>query len=64
MTIRIDEVSTVVEAGGEQPLAGGPGSATSWDAAMEDQIEQWRAVVRQLVSEEMERWQRSRGDWR
>jgi hypothetical protein len=64
MTIRIDEVSTVLEAGGEQPLAGSPGAAASWDAAMEDQIEQWRAVVRQLVSEEMERWQRSRGDWR
>ena len=60
MTVRIDEVSTVIEpTGGEAPPRGGESAGQS--APFEVQIEELRPVVRALVAEELERWLRTRG---
>ena len=60
MTVRIDEVSTVIEPGSGEPPPRGAESA-GHSAPFEVQIEELRPVVRALVAEELERWLRTRG---
>jgi len=63
MTVRIDEVSTVIEPGGEPEPDGASGFSSASGDAIEDQLDQMRMVVRMLVAEEVERWLRTRGEW-
>lgn len=63
MTVRIDEVSTVIEPGGEPEPGGSTGFSSASGDTIEDQVDQMRMVVRMLVAEEVERWLRTRGEW-
>ncbi len=63
MSVRIGEVSTTIDAVGDESGDLRETSATgAADGAFEVQLEELRPLVRALVAEEIERWWRQRSD--
>ncbi len=66
MSVRIGEVSTTIDAAGDESgdlqATSAAGAADGGGSAFEVQLEELRPLVRALVAEELERWWRQRSD--